>query len=171
MLDESERELVGELLSQPMEFPLEFKKWLLDYLATNIPQLPLNQLLGFEATQAKVADPIETEETSSATAYGDLSTVGPTIQVDDGTYAIMFGAYIVGGSTADTCYMAPSVNGGAPSDVDACVGQNLNQFSRGVIKTLSNDNDNTVTMKYRNSAAVASTWRRRWMVLLKVEVG
>lgn len=45
-LSTKEIEQVQRLLSSPLHFPSEFKSWVSDWLATNIPQIPISQAFG-----------------------------------------------------------------------------------------------------------------------------
>lgn len=46
-LGPEERKFLGRMLSYPEDIPPKFKEWMSDYLAVNIPQIPISQISGF----------------------------------------------------------------------------------------------------------------------------
>ena len=47
---------VQDILGSPLHFPDAFKKWLLDYFATNVPQIPFKQVAGAQDYLFKAAN-------------------------------------------------------------------------------------------------------------------
>jgi hypothetical protein len=172
-LTEGDRNNVTRYLSSPLEFPSEFKKWLLDYLAQNIPPIPVNQLLGYVQTRAYVAEDIVTSEAQVSSSYDDLATVGPILTgMADGSYLVFHGCEIksADGFSAKG-WEALSINGSTPSDTKACRafngGTRVDIAFRGELVTLDVGGNNEIAMQYRSSLGIAS-FARRWMIAIRV---
>lgn len=165
--------IFGALGSRPDLIPSTFLAYLQDYFSSADPlTLTTNSLLDFARFTMQSSDFIAVQESRSATAYGDMTNVGPTMSnLPSGRY--LFITYclslLTGGTAGDSAYMAISVNGGAANDLDAA----QNQSSSGVavegfsLQTLSLGN-NTVVAKYRvdtSSGAVAKFSRRKMLAL------
>lgn len=168
-LDESERAILEKILAKPLEFPEEFKGWLGDYIATNIPKLPISQVFGFKLEYANVATPVATQQRTASTTYVDLGTVGPELtQLANGYYLVLFGAFCDTAASSTTSFCAPSWNGGTPVDADAASGPGTGPQSRALIKELRNKDVNSIKIQYRRSTATDGDWELRWLVALKV---
>ncbi len=156
--DEATRTEMEQLLSHPLHFPEEFKRWMGDFISTNIPMIPFSHIFGAKINIARSGDYISTSETKATTGYGDLPTVGPQITgLADGKYLIAFG--IKARQSASLSY-----NGSAPSDDDAINANESNpNGGRMIIKTLASNNNNTVCVKYKNG-----TFQDRWLVVIRV---
>ncbi len=168
-LTEEELDRLERLLSVPIFFPKEFKTWVTDFAATNIPMIPFSQVFGSKLNVGRSAPFILAREAPvSPGSYGELTTEGPKItNIVKGEYLIFFGATEDGGFPN----MAPSINGGTPSDNESLKGK-ANPFpgfagSRAVKKTLPLESNNTVEMLYKNADA-NDRWAKRWMTLIRV---
>ncbi len=168
-LTEKEVDQLHRLISTPIFFPKEFKTWITDFVATNIPMIPFSQVFGSKLNVGKSAVFIAPREAPvSPGSYGELTTEGPKITgIVKGSYLIFFGATEDGGFPN----MAPSINADTPSDNESIRGQG-NAFpghsgSRAVKKTLPLESNNTVEMLYKNGDA-NDRWAKRWMTLIRV---
>lgn len=166
-------ELEGQrrFLSHPETFPDAFKAWLIDFIAVNGSLIPASQIHGWSQFNAIQSQVLASESTSSAT-YTNLSTTGPSITgLADGTYLLLFGAQY-DSPAGNAGYMSPSINGATPDDNDAAVEdpRSANRFNiaRAVVKTISNNNNNSITMKYKVPAAGSNSWAYRWLVVFRI---
>lgn len=166
-LEEAQRDLLKKLLANPIEFPETFKRWVGDYFATNIPLIPYGNILGSKVNIAKSGDYIATNEGPATSAYGNLATVGPSINgLADGVYVILWGANTTGG--AHEGHMGISVNGDTPVDGEAAGSAYSIPIAWGRLVTLSNKHNNTVVCKYKGGQ---QSWARRWIVAIRVATG
>lgn len=167
-LDDKERELLKAILSRPLFLPNDFKGWMVDFLVTNIPNIPIKHVYGYSITTGRVASRVDTEETTTSTAYTDLATVGPQLTgLSDGRYMLIFGCKT---HTADTMdyFMSPSINGSTPSDDNAAEGSRGTAIGRAIVLTVDNGTDNnTVVMKYRVASGTGD-FSKRWLAAFKV---
>lgn len=168
-----------EYLKHPILFPQEFKDWIGDYYATNLPKIHVSQIYGFKLLSAHIADDVAAAQTPSGTAWQDLATVGPTLAgLSNGFYLVLYGAhgsrsvgaggqgiemsFAVNGSTADSGSRQTLWAG---SEVDFSAG-------RAVLLDLSaqtGNNNHELKAKYReNDAAVTGTFKFRWLHALRV---
>lgn len=151
---ESDRDEAAKLLSAPLLFPDEFKRWLGDYVATNIPLIPYSHIFGARHNTARSGVSITaSESTTSTTAYVDLTTDGPSITgIADGTYLVMYGV-----KTRSRASL--SVNGSTPSDDDSIWGEEASPAAaRMKIVSLNSDNTNTIKMQYKGTNAFSHRW-------------
>jgi hypothetical protein len=156
--DETVRAESEMLLSHPLHFPDEFKRWLGDFVATNIPMIPFSHIFGARQNTARSGVYIPTSETTAVTAYTNLATVGPEITlIADGTYLVMYGA---------TCRArcSISVNGAVPVDDDSIWGEEQGPAAgRMKIISLKNNNQNTLRLQYKSG-----TFSHRWLVIMRL---
>ena len=167
-LTPQEIELQRRLLGSPETFPDKLKSWLVEYVAVNGALIPSSQIQGFSQL-TPIQSQVLTNEGTSSTSYTNLATTGPEVTgLADGTYLLIFGA--VFDSSGPDGYMSPSVNGASPSDNDAAFQQpaaaNRFNIARAVTKSIANNNNNTITMKYRVTSG-APSFKYRWMVALR----
>ena len=171
-IDEAIR-VFGALGSRPDLIPTTFLAYLQDYFSSADPlTLTTNSLLDFSRFTVQSSDFIAVQESRSATAYGDMTNVGPTIaSLPSGRYLFITNCLssVSGGSAGDSAYMSLSVNGVAADDLNAA----QNQSSSGVavegfsLQTLSLGS-NTVVAKYRvdtSTGGVAKFSRRKMLAL------
>lgn len=158
--NESVRLAASSLMSHPLHFPDEFKDWMADMIAVNIPMIPFGHVFGSRINIARSGDYIVTSEACSTTAtYSDLATVGPQIvNLSNGKYMIFYGCLTRG-------KMAPSINGAAPSD-DDCIDANetIAPMSRAIVRSLTNNNVNTIKMQYKET----QNFSHRWLVVVRI---
>lgn len=152
--DQNVRETAEKLLSAPLLFPDEFKRWLGDFVATNVPLIPYSHIFGAKHNTARSGASITaSESTTSTTAYVDLTTAGPSITgIANGTYLVMYGA-----RCRDRASI--SVNSAAPSDDDSIWGEEAGPAAtRMKIVSLNSNNENSIAMKYRGTNAFSHRW-------------
>lgn len=120
---------------------------------------------------------VATSQATSATTYGDLATVGPTVSLITGTSALVLitGVGLDDGNLGNDAYMSWAVSGAttvAASDTWAWyVNQGLNvaQAAACYIITTLNPGLNTFTAKYRKAGgtSTASFYNRGlWVIAL-----
>lgn len=174
-------ELEGQrrFMSHPETFPDAFKAWLIDFIAVNGALIPPSQILGGGLLKESNAAQIATAESTSSTSYTNLSTTGPTLSgLSDGTYLILLGCTMAATLNSWDAYMSISINGAAASDSDgwvsawtvsegAAVEYLAVSGSRALLKEISNENNNTLTAKYK-TGGVGVDFSNRWMMALKV---
>lgn len=166
-LDEQTRDFMRRLLANPIEFPDEFKRWVGDYFATNVPLIPYGNLLGARVNIAKSGDYISTQEGPATTAYGDLSTVGPSVTgLADGVYVVLWGAVTGGGEHEG--YMGISVNGDTPQNAESAGSQFDQNIAHGRLITVKNDHNTSMVCKYKGTQ---QTWGQRWLAVIRVATG
>lgn len=157
--------LAGPLFSVPKPF----ETWMIDRVATSGFDLPVSQIVGFSQNLPQYAFVGDRETTTSST-FTDLPHAGPTLTgLPDGTYLVGYGARMIGGDANGGAWMSVSVNGAAAQDNDAAL--NTNAFAvtspNFVVKTLSNDGNNTLEAKYRRDGTATADFSVRWMIALK----
>lgn len=168
-------------LKNPVMFPPEFKDWVSDYMAVNIPKLHVNQIQGFKLQSVKESETgdIAAQEAITSTSYVAFSTDGPTFSnVPNGYYLLFFGATYGNtasqpayGATWAQVYLAPIVDGGAASDADAAI-LNAGTNGRVVLLDLTDPTvgNHTITFHAKRTTATmndVALWQR-WAFLIKV---
>lgn len=117
---------------------------------------------------------VTTLETTTATAYGDLATVGPTVVVTTGTAALVsVGARLINNTAGQNMYASYEVSGAtsAPANDDnafmfTCPVANYSQQGSYVVHhTGLTPGVNTFTMKYRVTGGTGTADNRRLVVL------
>jgi hypothetical protein len=166
-------EQIYEVLSQPMDLPSTFWDYATQNWLKDAPVFPISQVFGFTGFVFQPAVLIGTTENVTSTTYTDLATVGPTLSgLADGNYAIFFGAALIP-ATGDAAFASVQVNSTPAVDADEIVvavaaatpGVDVST-SRLLLKSLSNGNQNTLTMKYRCQTTSAQ-FGSRWLVAIK----
>jgi hypothetical protein len=167
-------------LQNPILFPEEFKEWIVDFYATNIPKIPVSQILGFQLYALKHVDTIGSEVTNSASyatdcqgitsttaGWIDLATPGPSIEgMANGIYLVIYGAFQYGNS--DAVWSGVSVDGAAV-DEDEAIQASLGHNARMFIADLALGNhDHTLAMKYKNTGAFGGWFSSRWLHAIRV---
>ena len=158
--DEATRVEMEQLLSHPLHFPEEFKRWMGDFITTNIPMIPFSHIFGAKVNIARSGDYVATLETIPAGTWVDCATVGPQITgLADGKYIIAFGH-----KSRGDCSL--SYNGSTPLDDEGIFANESGPNSgRMVMKTLKNNDNNTICMKYTESGRQTE---QRWLVCIRV---
>ena len=119
VLSEEERKLVSELLGSPLDFPNRFKQWFVDYMAQNIPPVPVDHIQGYTKTRGFGDDGFSGNLTIGG-GWTDLG--GPEFtEIPAGTYLMLWGMYCPNNVSSGVKYsMGPVVDGGgSPSDSQA----------------------------------------------------
>lgn len=167
-LDERDIELQRRLFANVLRFPKEFKTWLADYVALNIPDIPVSQLIGFSGFTVKVATRVNTSETTTSATFTDLATVGPQLTgLADGQYMFVAACSILSSTGQDT-FAGVKVNSTDPADADCAVllASGANLGITFVSATLAAGGNNTVKVVYRTAGGTA-TFARRQLVGLR----
>jgi hypothetical protein len=155
--------------------PPKFKSWLIDFIAVNIPQIPVSQLVGFKQIEQVTANNSEVAAlvSTASTTYTDLSgSPGPSLALlKDGQYLVTFGftgsAAVLGVGAA----MSIQVNSVTATDADWCSQDNERDASaaRSVIKSLAaGAAGNTITAKYRSKFSGTSNYAKRWLIAQRI---
>lgn len=173
-LTREEEEFIKRYLSRPESFPPEFWAAVMQKVVLDLDKIPGSQIVGGRANVPSNYAFVATGETTTSSTYGNLSTVGPTLErMADGDYLLMWGALAVVATAGSgiTAKMGVQINSTVASDADSCVSGVAIGASVSVarLKTLENNNNNTVTAKYAsndNTTAVGFTYR--WLMALKV---
>lgn len=170
----------NEYLKQPILFPAEFKEWVQDYFATNVPKLHVSQIFGFKLQSVKESETgdISALQAVTSTSYTAFSTDGPTFSnVPNGFYLLFFGATY--GTTAGDpiynnsypqLYITPVLDGTVQGDGDGAL---LNAGSGGRVTLIDLTDQlvggHTITFQYKltGSSSVIGCWNR-WAFLIKV---
>lgn len=164
-----EKDDFNEFLRHPILFPDEFKSWLQDWIAVNIPKIPVSQIFGFKIQSVKTGPEVATAQSTSSTSFTDLATVGPTVEnLVNGFYVVMFGANRSTTPFDPGIIMGLSIDGAAPDTAQVA---NLNENNGGGIALVDlsgGDHQHTITAKYKVATAGTSTVSDRWMHALKV---
>jgi len=175
-LTQQERDDLGTLLSNPMEFPSEFLSWLPQYLAQNVPYVPVSQISGHQRFQPRAAI-VNTSENSAGMpehSWTDFATVGPVIDdVSAGDFLAIWGYYYNRGGTGGAqAECGPSVDGAAPTAFITPPFQTdqANFVWMAARIRVTGDAVHQVYLRYRlslnsNNVSVAG----RWLVLLRVK--
>lgn len=168
-LTDREKETLRKVLSAPIFFPEPFKDWLTDFIGTNIPLIPFSHFFGAKSNLARSGNSVSASETTTSATYADLTTLGPEITgLANGTYAVFFGTNMAG----QGAYAAVSVNAAVPSDDDAVHESEIDVTAgRGLFVTLTSNNVNKLTMKYRKEGGASATFKDRWMSALRIGAG
>lgn len=168
-LSSDERAQVRRLLAYPEEFPKEFTSWLVDYLAVNVPQIPISQITGFAQTQLYIGTHEDGEVTTAATSYGDLGAGGPIIVgMGAGKYLFFHGCATKVSVAGIEARQSLQFNSEATLS-DDCLFNSGTQYastSRLVAKTLTEPN-NTVHCQYKVEGAGTGSFQLRWLFALK----
>lgn len=157
-LTESQREDLDKMLGNPILFPKEFKNWMMDFVAVNIPLIPFSHLFGSHVNIARSGNFVPTSESTASPTYTDLATVGPQLQhLADGTYLIAWGV-------TSRQRASISVNGATPSDDDSLWATEMNPpGTRMKIVSMKNNNDNSVKIQYKSG-----TFQDRWLTVIRI---
>lgn len=122
------------------------------------------------------ASPVITQQSTSATSYSDLDTVGPSVTVETGTSAIVFVHASVTSDTVSFARMSYQVSGATsitPADNRGIGGRGTSSGASGVVcsgivfHTPANlpltPGINTFTAKYRVTGTTVGTFESRRM--------
>lgn len=168
-LSNEERQNVRRLLSFPEEFPPEFKEWLLDYLAVNIPQIPIGNIMGFSQYQAVVGTRVDGQGSTTSTSYVDLDGGNPIIEgLGAGDYLIFHGCAIESSGSTITARQTVKYNDETALSDNAIMSDSTSivSSSRVVTKTFTNNN-NQIKCQYAVEGVGTGYFQLRWLIALK----
>lgn len=165
--------VIKTMIARPQKVPQEFWGLITDQIQVGNLLLPISQIIGFSQFTAVQATTILTTETTSSASYTDLGTVGPTLTgLPDGDYVLLYGAACKTSSAGDAtgANFSISLNGAAPSDDDLGGTSDDNWATATMFakKTLSSNNQNTVTLQYLCRGGATGSFARRVLLALKV---
>lgn len=168
-LSEQELDLLRRLFGNPLRFPKEYKTWLADYLALNIPDIPVSQLIGFTGFTVQVATRVNTSETTTSATFTDLATTGPQLTgLPDGQYMFAAATSILSSTNQDT-FAGVKINSTDPADADcaALIGASGALLTVTFVSaTLDAGGNNTAKVVYRTAGGTA-TFARRQLIGLR----
>lgn len=121
-LSEKERQVVTDLLGHPLDFPNRFKAWFTDYMAQNIPPLPVDHIQGYVKTRGYGSQVAPGSITIGA-GWTSLGAIGPNFYgLPGGDYLMIWGMYCPNNVSSGVIYrMGPVIDGGGtPSESQAC---------------------------------------------------
>ena len=170
-LSGDERKQVQRLLSHPEDFPPEFKDWLLNYFAVNIPQIPISQITGFGQFTAIVGTRVDGQSTTTADSpnYVELDSGHPQITgLGKGSYLIYHGCALSHSLTTGTARQTLKFNDETAVSDNAILGEGQNIFSasRVVQKTFDTPN-NTIKCVYAEEGGGTAYFELRWLIAIK----
>lgn len=168
-LSQEERQQVQRLLRFPEEFPPEFKEWLLDYLAVNIPQIPIGNIMGFSQYKAVVGTRVDGQSSTTSTSYIDLDGGHPIITgLGAGDYLVFHGCALRASVNTITARQTVKFNGETALSDNAILTTSTQIFSasRMVPKTFTNNN-NQIKCQYAVEGAGTGFFELRWLIALK----
>lgn len=171
-LSQEERQQLQRILKFPEEFPREFGAWIQDYMRTN-GQFAQSQILGLSQFRANHASLVTTpSEQTTSTSPVDLTTPGPTIEgLSDGSYLIFVSAWIIASGAGEVAMMLPHINGVALNESMAAFSGLTSPggtFQAIGTARLDNNNNNTITAKYRVNSPGTGTFNYRNIIALKI---
>jgi hypothetical protein len=173
-LTTDERASLQRILSDPAEFPREFGAWIVDYINLNATLQPF-QVQGLSLQAPRVAAVNTAEDRSWSSSFGDLSTVGPSLEgLGSGTYLVLFSCEVQNFEAGVESCMSVSVNDATATETDgvtvfvSSVSYNA-ALVRFLVLTLTNPS-NTIVAKYRRigNGTTVATFRKRNLVAIKI---
>lgn len=171
-LSPDERKVVRRLLSHPEDFPQEFWSAVNQKVALDGEPIPASQIQGGKTLPFYEATIINSLETTTSTTFTDLSTIGPTLtNLSDGSYLVIGEASCHNDTDTLVSIMALQINDTAPSGDSTTLftaGTSSTQGAGVLLVDLRNNNNNTLTCKYRVNGASTGTWFHRRLYAFKV---
>ena len=170
-LSAEERQQIQRLLGFPEDFPNEFKEWLLDYFAVNIPQIPIGQIVGFGQFTATVGTRVDGQSStiSDSPNYVELDGGHPQITgLGSGSFLIYHGCALRHSLAAGTARQTLKFNTETAVS-DNCIlaqGDKLFSASRVVQKTFATPN-NTIKCVYAEEGGGTAFFELRWIIAIK----
>lgn len=154
----------------PNLIPPDFMSYLFDYIQTQRLEVPIGQVFGFTGYTAQTAARVNAQETAPTTSYGDLTTVGPSLNgLADGQYLLLFGCNFTCNGIAGYMSIQPNSTPAADADAAGFLATSATQDNglSAVTKVLRNGGSNSVTAKYRAGSSGVATFSSRWLVAIK----
>jgi hypothetical protein len=173
-LTADERANMTRVLSSPEEFPELFGSWIAEYVALNGKVQP-HQIQGLSRLIPHAASVTADEGRFWEDAYGDVATVGPTLEgLGRGTYLVITSAEVLHQEASVNSRMSVSINGAAPSDDNAVSffttsGVNRYPIRRYLLLTLPLPS-NTLRLQYKRigKGSSGANFRNRYIVAIRV---
>jgi len=177
VLTQDQRDKIDQFLGNPLMFPPEFKQYLTDYLATNIPPIPVSQLLGYKGTLARyefVAN-FSDGNTSPERTWTDLpDDLGPEVTgLADGVYWAAWGFWCPGfNAGGQTSRMGLSINGADPQSWAGAValdaGKSVWRADR--FRLAGGEDNNTLRALYYFDlgGGADGEFANRWMATMRI---
>lgn len=168
-LTSQERATVQRLLRFPEEFPAEFKEWLIDFFAVNIPQIPIGQIVGFSQYTATVGTRVDGQSSTTSSSYIELDGGNPQITgLGKGSYLIYHGCALEASGSTITARQTLKFNDETPVSDNAILGEGQGIFSasRVVQKTFDGPN-NTIKCVYAQEGGGTAYFELRWIIAIK----
>ena len=155
----------------PNLIPDTFMAYVVDFIQTSRLEIPIGQVFGFVGYTVQASSLVGAFESTSATAYGDLATVGPTLDsLADGNYLVLLVADIDIATAGKEAHMSYDPNGAGASDTWSaqCRSSDFVTCCRPSLVRLASG-ANTLTAKYRSdtAGAISSTFGNRQLFALK----
>lgn len=170
-----------DYLKNPLLFPQEFKAWMGDWFATNVPKIHVSQIFGFKLYSVKSADPFAGTLSTTSSSFVDLS--GPSLAgLSNGFFVMAFG-FKYGWSTSattkdDGSYLAGQLNemglsiDGGSVDTNKIASVNMGNGGRIALFDLTQGDDNhTIGTRYKANLSGTQTSARfvqPWLHAIRV---
>jgi hypothetical protein len=171
VLSAEEQQGVSRMFGNPAYFPEAFKSWIVQYMALNgepIPQSQVQGLAPLSVSGEKIPATGDASETTTSTTYTDLSTVGPSLQVGAGKYALIFGCHCFSSTSSHGAGMSLSVAGATAVDADSVSMSGTGGISiTRVLMTDLSGPSNAIVAKYRAVTGSTATFYRRFLVAIR----
>lgn len=168
-LTQQERATVARMFGFPEDFPPEFKAWLIDFLAVNIPQIPISQITGFGQYTATVGTRVDGQSSTTSASYIELDGGHPQITgLGKGSYLLYHGCALECDGATITARQTLKFNEETPVSDNAILGEGTSIFSasRVVQKTFDGPN-NTIKCVYAQEGGGTAFFELRWLIAIK----
>lgn len=157
------RDFLITFFKDSYQFPREYKNWLQDYIAINIPDIPVSQVQGYSNATPNPATTVVTSETKTSATYGALTTAGPSLTgLSQGKYLFIFGCVGSVDTNGRAALMNLAFNGSNPGDDNDAVwitstpADHLTSATSWVTRTFTTDNNSAASV-YRVSSGTGET--------------
>lgn len=170
------KDLLQELFSDPTLLPDSIKSWLPNYLGTNPPDIPIDNVVGFQQNAVTSAPVINAVETVQSVPYKDLTTVGPTLTgLSDGTYVVVYGCAAMISTGNSRARANISLNGALPDDtvtpqIYTQIATGMVGLSTSTVVRLSAGLGNSIKLQYSSGAltSATATFDRRYLSATRI---
>lgn len=153
--------------------PEPFITWIIDRVARQGIPVSIKQIQGFNQFTARF-NQVSGSSTTTSTTYANLADgAGPQLtELGKGEYVLLYGCKFQNNANQSHNLISVSVNGAGAADADSAWFENTlanatGSVSRATVKNLDQEN-NTVTVKYRQSGGITLTAESRWLIALKI---
>jgi hypothetical protein len=167
-LTPQERSTVQRFLGFPEDFPPEFKDWLIDFLAVNIPQIPISQITGFGQFTATVGTRVDGQSSTTSSAYVELDGGNPQITLGRGSFLIYHGCALKASGGPITARQTLQFPGEAAVSDNAVLGSGTDIFSASrIIQKTFTAPSNLVKCVYAQEGGGTAYFELRWIIGIK----